>query len=121
MHDGSMKNVEGEMDEVRRAEAELDARVIRVLEGVPEVRVPADFAARVAGMVPARQVAATVRVTRFGYKAMAGSMVVLLLAMVLLAPQTMGHGAMGVVLEWTLCGQFVLLALWWSVWERRVR
>jgi hypothetical protein len=118
MRDKLMKIYEEEM---QRVDAELDARVVRALERVPEVTIPADFAARVGGMVPARRVAPTVQSTRIGYKAMAGSMVALLVAMVLLAPRSMGHGATWVVLEWTLCGQFVLLALWWSVWERRVR
>ncbi len=115
MQDESMKSAESELDEERR----LDARVVRVLERVAEVKISADFAARVAGLVPARRVMReSVRTTRIGYWVMAVSLVVLVAAMVLVAASR-SHGTVGVLVEWTLCGEFVGLAMWLSIWRWR--
>ena len=40
------------------------------------------------------------------------SMVVLVVAMVAVAPRVMANSALWVGLEWIMCGEFLLLALW---------
>lgn len=117
MQDESMKNFDGALEEVRRMEAALDARVVAALERVPAAEVPADFAARVAGLVPVRRVVEGVRATWVGYGVMGVCAVVLLVAMVWVAGLK-GHGAVWV--EWTLCGEFVGLVMWLSVWRGRL-
>jgi hypothetical protein len=118
MHDEPMRSNEMEVDE-----AQLDLRVVQALERVPEVRIPVDFASRVAGQVPARSwvgarsltTTGTIRTTRFGYWAMVASVVVLSVVMLVLAPRTMRTDVVAVALEWTLAAQFIGLVLWLSV------
>jgi hypothetical protein len=39
--------------------------------------------------------------------------------MLLLAPRTTLHSTFWTALEWTLCAQFVVLAMWLGVWRRQ--
>jgi hypothetical protein len=97
--------------------ARLDRRLIHALEVAPEPRVPADFAARVAKMLPAtRPVAAAP--THYGYYAMVASMVILMAALLFLAPHTANRSVFEVTLQWLLCAQFIGLAVWISARRR---
>ncbi len=99
---------------------ELELWVTQALERMPEMTIPADFAARVAGRLPKRRARTmpALRTTRFGQIAAAMCLMVLLAAILVLAPRATLHEPLWVVLEWTLCGQFVLLAMWLGVWRR---
>jgi hypothetical protein len=92
-------------------DAALDWRVVQSLERAPGVDIPAGFAARVAGQLPARPV---VRATpaRYGFIAMRVGMAALLVALVALAMRAADRTVAGVTLEWVLCTQFIALALW---------
>jgi hypothetical protein len=100
---------------------ELDLRLISALETAPELRIPADFASRVASQQPVRQ-PVTVTRTYFGYGAMVISVVALLIALLVLAghasANTSGHSVIALVLQWTLCAQFIALAVWLGVRHR---
>ncbi len=91
----------------------LDARIVRELERVPDVSlsIPADFAARVAGKVPERKTGVA-PVTHYGRTLMGVSLVVLLVALVVLAAQGFGSSPIGLMVEWSLCIQFLVLAVW---------
>lgn len=93
----------------------FDERIIAELERVPDLSavVPADFAARVAAKVPAkRAVSVSVRQTHYGWTVMWCCFAVLLAAMVIVATRGLGHSAIGTAVEWTLCAQFLALAIW---------
>ncbi|WP_213805049.1 hypothetical protein [Granulicella sp. dw_53] len=95
------------------AAEEFERRVVRALERQPAVRIPAGFAARVASQAPVRIAAtAAVRRTRYGFGMVWVGMVLLLVAMLGLAPRAGAGSAVWVGLEWVLCGQFILLAMW---------
>jgi hypothetical protein len=104
----------GDCDKKGDAGIAMEARLIEVLETRPEVHIPAGFAARVAGQVPARR-PASLTPTHHGQNAMVVSVVVLLIALLAWAPQNAGHSALGVALEWILCAQFASLAYWLGV------
>jgi hypothetical protein len=89
----------------------MDAKIVGALEAKPEVRIPAGFAARVAGQLPSRRVAA-VTPLRYGLLAMRIAMAVLAVAMVVLAAHAVGRTALGVALEWTLCAELVAIGMW---------
>jgi hypothetical protein len=97
--------------------AVLDQRLIHALEIAPEPRVPADFAARVASLLPARH-PVSVTPTHYGHYAMVASMVILLAALLLLAPHATDRSIFGLTLQWLLCAQFIGLAVWLSVRRR---
>jgi hypothetical protein len=97
--------------------ARLDRRLIHALEVAPEPRVPADFAARVASLLPVRR-PVSVTPTHYGYYAMVGSMVILLAALLLLAPHASDRSIFELTLQWLLCAQFIGLAVWLSVRRR---
>jgi hypothetical protein len=94
---------------------ELDQRLIRALESAPELRIPADFTSRVTSQLPER-LPATVTPTYFGYGAIVISVVALLIALLVLAGRaamhTPNHSIIALVLQWTLCAQFIALAVW---------
>ena len=108
MFDGAM-NPEAQA----QAERELDARVVEQLERLPDLSsaIPADFAARVAAKVPVRRPVA-VRTTHYGRTLMLVGLVVLFVALVVLAVRGSSGSTIGVALEWTLCVQFLALAVW---------
>jgi hypothetical protein len=96
---------------------ELDLLVTQALERVPEVRIADDFAARVAARLPERRPAALprlagLRTTRFGVWALRGGLLVLLVAMLVVAPRTVGHGAFWMVVQLMLCVEFIGFAVW---------
>jgi hypothetical protein len=92
----------------------LDQRLIHALEIAPEPRVPSDFAARVASLLPARR-PVSITPTHYGYYAMVASMVILLAALLLLAPHGTDRSVFGLTLQWLLCAQFIGLTVWLSV------
>ena len=92
---------------------QLDQRLIHALEIAPEPRVPTDFAARVASLLPARR-PVSLTPNYYGRYAMIASMVILLAALLLLAPHTTDRSAFGLTLQWLLCAQFIGLAVWLS-------
>ena len=108
MHEQRMNDAaEGRMDAITA----MDRRVVRALERAPGVEIPADFAARVAGHMPAwRPLAVTP--THYGLIAMRSSMAVLVLALAVLGMRTADHSVFQVALEWILCGQLVVVAMW---------
>ncbi len=92
----------------------LEERVTRALERVPEVTVPADFAARVAAQVPKRSEMAA-RPARYGWMAMRISMAALVIALLAVAMHATGRSSvLGIALEWVLCAELVGLAIWLS-------
>ena len=97
---------------MKDATYELDERIVRALERAPDVTVPAEFAARVAGRLPERR-AFAVRPARYGLMAMRISMAALVIALLLVA---MYAGQRGNVvarsMEWLLCIELVGLAVW---------
>ena len=103
----------------------LELRVVSALEMQPEVTIAADFAARVAGRVPARRkiLAQTkeLRTTHYGYWMLGICMVVLLVAMLAFAPRAIASSALWIGIEWTMCAQFVLLALWFGWRQNRLQ
>jgi hypothetical protein len=101
MHEQRMKDVNDALEE----------RVTRALEQVPEVRIPADFAARVAGRLPVRRAFAA-RPAHYGLMTMRISMAVLVLALVVVAMHSGGRSVFGITLEWVLCAELVGLAVW---------
>ena len=101
----------------------FEARMTRALERVPEMAIPEDFAARVAGRLPKRRAVSSwpaLRATRFGQGAGVVCLLALLAAMLLLALRANLHSVFWTGLEWTLCAQFVVLAMWLGVWRRQV-
>lgn len=96
-----------------REQRVLDARIVRELERVPDVAlsIPADFAARVAAKVPERK-AEVARVTHYGRTLMGVSLVVLFVALVVLAARGFVSSPIGLMVEWSLCIQFLVLAVW---------
>ncbi len=94
--------------------ARLDQRVIHALEVAPAPQIPADFAARVASRVLARR-PVSVTPTHYGHYAMLVSMVLLLAALVFLAPQKTSLSTFGLTFQSILCAQFIGLAVWMSV------
>lgn len=113
MHDESLNQ-----DHVS-PEKNLDERLIRALETVPEVHISADFAARVARQLPTRrQVSLTP--THYGYSAMVIGMVLTLVALLSLALHATGHAAFW-LLESLLFAQFIALTVWFSVWRHSLR
>ncbi|HKO11382.1 MAG TPA: hypothetical protein VJV22_05405 [Acidobacteriaceae bacterium] len=96
------------------AERALEMRIAQALEQGPQVRIPEDFAARVAARVPANAVrlrSVRVRARRIGVSVAAACLMVLAVAMLALAPHT-AHNVVYVALEWTLAAQFCLIAVW---------
>jgi hypothetical protein len=97
----------------------LDQRIVRALEIAPELRIPADFAARVASQLPARR-PVSLTPTRYGQNAMLAGLVVTLAALLVLALNSAGHITFG-LLESLLSAQFIALAVWLSVWRHSLR
>jgi hypothetical protein len=98
---------------------QLDLRIVRALETVPEPQIPADFAARVAGQLPAKR-PVSLTPTHYGQRAMLIGTLVTLAALVILALHSTGHATFG-LLESLLFAQFIALAVWLSVWRYGLR
>jgi len=97
----------------------LDQRITRALETIPEPRIPADFASRVASQLPARR-PDSLTPTHYGQKAVLLSMLVTLAALIALAVRTPGHASFG-LLESLLFVQFIGLTIWLSIWRHSLR
>ena len=108
-----MTNYESDADEMER-------RLERALEAVPVVRIPDDFAMRVAAQVPANVVAAR-RATPTGTSFEIGNRIawvvaaVLLVAMFVLAPAAAASAGTKRWLEFALDIEFAALAVWLSL------
>jgi hypothetical protein len=98
---------------------DLDQRIVRALETVPELEVPADFAARVGSQLPARG-PVSLTPTYYGQNAMLIAIVAILAALVVLALHSTGHATLG-LLESLLFAQFIALAVWLTVWRYGLR
>jgi len=96
----------------------LDQRILRALETVPQPHIPTGFAARVASQLPARPTVSPTP-THYGQRAMLIAMVVTLVALLVLALQPAAH-ALG-LLETLLFAEFVALTVWISVWRYGLR
>ena len=105
----------GEVEALAREmeERALDERIVAALEGTPDVSysIPADFAERVAARVPARR-PVMVRETHYGWTIMWCSLIVLFVVLVIVAVQGAGRSAIGTAVEWSLCAQFLGIAIW---------
>jgi hypothetical protein len=113
MSDDGM-NLEASVQELRELEERaFDSRILQELERVPEVSeiIPPDFAARVTAKVPAQR-PVEVRTTHYGRAFMGASLVVLFLALVVLATRSFVSSPIGLAIEWTLCIQFLAIAVW---------
>lgn len=110
----AMKGQERLGEEERR----LDGRIIGALEHAPPVRVPEGFAAQVAARLPERT--PVVRRFHYGYAAVAASLVLLLGAMLWLAPRAASHSLYWIGFEWLLCAQFCGAAVWLGLLRGRM-
>jgi hypothetical protein len=90
--------------------------IVRALDVKPEVSVPDGFAARVARQLPARSRVA-VTPAHYGWIAMRIGIALLLVALVAVAMRFASHSAVGIALEWILCGEVVGLSLWLGGWK----
>jgi hypothetical protein len=104
---------------IDQATEHLDQRIVRALETAPRPQIPADFAARVAGDLPARR-PVSLTPTHYGQKATLAGMLFLLAALLILALTPMSHTTF-VLLESLLSAQFIALAVWLSVWRQGLR
>jgi hypothetical protein len=102
-----------------QATEHLDQRIVRALEAAPRPQIPADFAARVAGQLPAGR-PASLTPTHYGQNATLAGMLVTLAALLILALKPTGHATLG-LLESLLSAQFIALAVWFSVWRQGLR
>lgn len=120
MHDESMTDE----NRLRAAAESMEMRVVRALERQPEVNIPVGFAARVAARITVKEgtskAEGSYRVTHYGRNVMLISMVVLLAAMMALASRAVTNPALWIGLEWTLCAEFVVLTLWFSMRRDRL-
>ena len=107
MSDKPMNDGNDRMD----AAVGMNQRLAAALERVPAVEIPAGFAARVAGQLPARRVVG-VTPARYGMMATRVAVVVLSIAIVVVALRAAGHSMFGITLEWILCGELVGLSMW---------
>jgi hypothetical protein len=95
----------------------LDQRLTHALETAPDPQVPADFAARVATLLPARR-PVSLTPTHYGHYSMLASVVILMAALLVLAPRTTDRSVLELSLQWLLCAQFIGLAVWLSTRRR---
>jgi hypothetical protein len=95
--------------------ANLDARILRALEHLPEVQIPANFAARVAANAPAAKTRITLRPTHYGRNAMIAAMLVLFAVLLAFAPRSVGGSPLWLALNWIFCAQFLALGVWFGL------
>jgi hypothetical protein len=101
------------------ASGELDRRLTRALETAPEVRIPTDFAARVASRVPVRPIVAS-KPTHYGDYASLLGVLVTLAALFCLGIQT-HNGPAFTFVESFLLAEFIALTFWVSIRRHRLR
>lgn len=89
----------------------FESRVDQALATAPQLRIPPEFAARVAALVPASRPIPT---WRFAYarNSIILSGVALLLALLFLAPHAIAGSTYAIALEWILCAELSVLALY---------
>jgi hypothetical protein len=95
----------------------LDRALVRALERRPQPAIPADFAARVAAIVPRVKAPARVRTMHYGRTAMVAAMIALLVALTAMAPRANPESLFGIAMEYLLCAQFIGVGIWWAVRE----
>jgi hypothetical protein len=93
------------------AEDQMNAKIILALETAPRAGIPADFAARVAVNLPARE-ALVLTPGRYGRWAVVACLVMLPGLMMAFTPQAAGTSLYWFLTESILTAQSVLLALW---------
>jgi hypothetical protein len=92
----------------------LDERIVVALETAPRPEIPAGFAARVAGQLPARS-AVVLTPGRYGRRAAVACLVVLLVLMLEFARRATGSSLYWFSIESIFSAQFALLAVWLAV------
>jgi hypothetical protein len=92
----------------------LDARILRALETAPRLKIPSDFAARVARQLPPLPVP-ILSPARYGYRAAVACRVVLLALILAFARRAMGTSVFWLSIESIFCAQFALVAVWLAV------
>ncbi len=93
----------------------LSRRLTRALEAAPPVRIPQDFAARIAAQARVQAPAAIRPSTRFGEIASYTALALLLTAMLLFAPWARTGRIVPVANELLLALEFVALMTWTSL------
>ena len=110
------------MNEAVDRDEAFESRLDEALSTAPEVSLSPEFARRVAGLAPARP-AVLVRDTGYARRSVLICTAVMLVALLLLAPRALGGTTLFSALEWILCAQLSLLALFsvspWSPWRLR--
>ena len=96
----------------------LDARIILALETAPEISVPSDFAARVAGQLPPLPTV-TITPRRYGRNVAMVCMGLLLALILIFAHRATGTSLLWSSIEWIFCVQFALVAVWLAVRQAR--
>jgi hypothetical protein len=102
--------------------AELEQRLTHALEAAPAVRIPADFAARVARRLPSPlPVRQPVSLTpaRYGPTMLVVGIAVLFAALLAVALHAEPHSVVGMTIEWLLFAQFIALTAWFSLRSHR--
>ena len=112
------------MNELEGSRDEAMERLVRVLETAPAVVVSEDFAARVMARVPREPqrryvLRRSLQPSRIGQSLAFGALLVLVIAMLLLAPRTASSG-MWQSLQGLLFLQLLALLLWMGVSYRRL-
>jgi hypothetical protein len=98
---------------------ELDERILHALEAAPELRIPADFASRVANRLPAKR-PVSLTPTHYGYSLIVASIAILFSAVLVLAIRTSDRTTLGLTLQMLLFAQFIALTVWLSIRRHRV-
>ena len=95
----------------RELDRVFEDRLDEALDTAPSVLIPEGFAARVAGLVPPSMPVPKLRQAYSRSSILAGA-VVLMLAILVLAPHAVAGATFAITLEWILCAQLSLLALY---------
>lgn len=114
-----MPNLSFNPDSHSRDEA-FERRLDRALATAPSTHIPQEFAARVAALVPASR---PIPAPTFAYArtSMILSVVALFVALLFLAPLVTPGSIYSIALEWTLCAELSLLALYVALTRRTLR
>jgi hypothetical protein len=121
MHEDSLNHEQDETMALELAAVNvLEQRLTHALEAPPKLSIPSDFAARVAGRLPATVRPITVTATHYGYNAILISMVLLMAVLVAMASHAT-RSALEDTMLWLVFGQFIALTVWFSGWRRSLR
>ncbi len=94
-----------------KEDAAFERRLDQALATAPQPPVPADFAARMAALVPARE-SSLPQKAAYARISIILSAVALFVALLLIAPHASTGSTFAIALEWILCAQLSLLALY---------